>query len=1745
MAALLPAFIFACLVPAFSQTEKGEDSAVDIEWTDTDSRLANSYLRLLQKKPEFGNVLDLLWDLYAKKNQTPLLMDYMKKASAPKNATVPKLIYAHLLRKAERTDEARDFYDAVVEKSPSNVPALKALAEISDQQKRTAKALSFYTRLVKLVPADSDDGVAIRLRKASIHQTLEQAGRAVELWNELLVARPDDAGLRSRIVSMLLEAGETSVAIRVLREQAESGDPLVKLEALSELERVCLLINDFDGASRASNEAMAILHFRNHQHRDFFERLVRLHERFDRLDEMERTLAESVIEENPSERSLYLLASFYQLTANSSKEEAALLRLVDRLPDNVNYQMRLAELQLANDRYEDAAETLDAIIARQETIPLSLILLRVQVDISAEEEQAAENRLEEFLKANPHDPELRESVIEFARSHYMDRLVEKLLRQSVDGELTGSDGDSAPLDLARFLHERGRVQQAREVIEKFVKGAGDSVTEKSRRYHQAALAFQDLGLLAESASAIDQALVMKPGNVEFLSAKAGVQVDQNEKDKAIRTLERIWDLHDSIKDKTEIDQKIFSLLRAGSPLPKKPANTPPSGPIKSLEQYRKMAAALSASRREIDEEPPEKLIDYFEGLRKKANRDPTVANRYRAGWWAFKLQNNAECYFQLSAAQKEAGQPVVEVEELLLELAEQNERPTLMARHLQVLAEADPLNRDEYLQRRAEVRFQLGFEDEAVRELKRLASKPESSLNTQASLARLYAEQGSPGKQVAVWENAYRKANLFEKRRIVRQLVTTLVEQGKPRAALKALMDLVERETDVVQRRKHFESQLMVAMRHYLFEWLKDRYLEAVQKKPFDRFFPEALGRIHLATGNHKEAFDFMKKAYYMGDENDELLFELGKLASKLGDLKSAIYYTRQTISRGEGASRVENWENLITMLEKDFRSGEAALLRKRLEVKFGQDPDFLTRLANFYRNTDRLRDAQRVLKRRANLRDWDVSAIFDLALNHLALGETNQALGLFESVIEKTDKETLPEWAEKDLWPIIESGHDSKTRLENLNSALQVFPYLHVSVKDEFNEGLEKTQRREFDFRPSDQYGIRLRAIECAGICLRDSPNKNLWIRQFLDREIPIHEKWWAAVYSESGEALTRLFRENRPIESSIGRIAVARSLLGAGETQTLEEWLDGGTYLADKNEPLSENAASVIASYLLLAGGNSDRPSLIAFLSGREFPALASNHIFAELRDAGRLHEAVEFGEAMIANSEEGGGEFSYSVALVASWLGETERQAIALGDLLGSIRIDRYGSISAVHQLGIAGNYRILESADEKSEFLDAIREKIEGNTSHSTLTKLQLDALFGIVSGDRGKTNDALSQLPDEILKVTPDDLDDQVRLSRSMFGWGRILREYIFYSSLIPRKPGHLREFAHRIGGGPFSRDVDSFSERDYEFFESRRFIDLLDGKIYGERTRLVEFVLPKFPTIDGRLDLARRLEAAGFSREAASIFYQELIGGSEDYAPLRGVFTASNTAQISGLALEVIDMLKSRKIESPPGLTDKYLNEQHARFLYHIRDIELLDQFSRPPEIKNGNPPVKTVDHLPYQDELIRLYRQIGDHESLLRVLSDQKQRDESSTANLVLAARILLRKGHLDEALRWLDSVKLNRSDIAAEKDAARTYLEIFKARERTSKAQLLWLGRLALHYQDANLISQIADALLDRGETGEALSLMRIQRRNDPGQSAAAELQIAIIRTLAENRPDDTDSLDKEIAIFSPDREKSFPRD
>lgn len=1701
-------------------SEKIEEAPV--VWSETDTRLANHYIQLLQKEPAYGNVLDLLWGLYDKKSQTPLLLSYFAKA-AQGDVPVAVLIHAHLLRKNEQIDEAKEQYDAALDLLENNFHALKALAEIADLQKRDSKALSLYTRLAALPGMEPEERLLISLRKADLHRKLGQPDEAVKIWNELLESNPSNAKLRGEITSMLLEAGETESAISALSAQLDGKDPRRRLDALIELNRLYEFISDFGGAARTAREGMGLLHFRNHTYADLFSRLVRIHERFSKLDELEQELTGAAGSENPTEQALYDLAEYYRLTAAPLAEEAAVKRLVDALPNQVDYRIRLTDLQTRNDRYEEAAATLDEMLSEEREPPLYLILKRAEISLRGEDRGTAEQRLSEYLSENRvTDDELSE-ILDFARSNYLDGLVEKLLREESMIAGSGSRETNSPIELARFLHERGRKKQSVEVLEEYVEAAGESDLERGRRLQQIALVLRDIDEMEQALEAITEALALAPENDALLLARAEIYVEQKRIEEAIEQLELVHALRKGFDDKSEIDQRLFSLMRGhyatgkerkdrSAILGKVPMNN---------EQFRQQAIAASQIGRSGDEPPPPELLAYYDELKKTANQTKTTEARYRAAWWAFKLQDNRECYGQLQAANREAGSPVLEVEEMLLELAELNERPTMMVDHLTNLIEVDPENADEYRQKRAEMRFELGYEDEAVRELQSLAAKPEASLNTLATLARVYRRQGNTRKQTDVWRRAYRAANVFEKRRIIKQLSTVLIESGQPEEALKAQIELLEKEGDPVQRRKQLDTQLTLARSHFLLDWMLDRYRELSTRHPFDRFYPEALAMIHSAADHPEEAYEMMKKAYYMSSDNDSLLGELADLADRLGDLKSAIYYRRQLLAQGEGET-LENWQTLVEMLEKDLRVDEANLIRRRLESKFGTDPEFLTGLAAFYEDSGHLRNAERTLEDLVELRGWDVKARFQLALIKTERGKKKEAFELFNAILKDTESVEIPPEFESPKLPILRTStldDDQKAspgmELDQFVLTAESFPFVGGNLQDEVIDRLQKTHP-EFRYRPGKDYLIRIRSIEEAAALAADLGVAGTWLTDWRSGELPLTERLWAARYAEARSEFAALLNSFPDDPSHSVQTYLALAQLLAGDVANLEAWVEEEH---STEETQHSRAIYVQLGLMMLLANSADDPlldhnALYAILESLPVSTTIAAHFFSELRKVGDYEEAFRVGDLLAEGVMNEHGSFRFALSQVAGWTGRAacrERHLEAAIDLM--LYSDEQRTSDQLFT-ALTEKWSLLEDDTARGQWIDQLlyegdfsERKAFGEIPERAVLIALAGGLDDLVIRDLGK----LASRQVSFIRPRLTD-EEQLRYSQSQ-SWQRMVQILRYYAARIDLDEDRVERFVEAVGGAPLAPPSQLSVVSDYEEFLMEKVCVELNWLPAPERRARVRQVHSLFLDEDSTLNFGKTLERHGFYREAIPIYRVEALQRDRDYAPLQGLFDSCLEALEPSIGLAVIEQINNREFPAPPGLTVDYLNDQHARFLLIARDEERLRQLSRFTGTADRPIPVTAKSHLPFQDALVELLRQRGANDSLLPLLQHMREHKTASDDQLLLGADLLMESGNLPEAETWLNSILSDGVEPEVERKVLRAVVEIHRRQGWPDKTRIISLARESLDRQPGAVNRELVGALREADANTEAVSILKLLHRKSSDPEFRTEVNLDLL--------------------------------
>lgn len=1702
--------------------EEEKPNSRETAWSEADTRLANQYLHLLEKDPGYGKVFELLWGLYEKRGQTEVLDAYLAKAAQTGTGVAP-LLDAHMKRRQGDVEAARERYDKVWERNPEDRHALRALAEIADETHRESKALSYYTRLVELGATSEEERVRDRLKQADLMRRLGQSEVAIQTWEDMLTKPGLDAPQRRSVMANLIGSGRPEVVIAALEGQVKSSDSTESLAAREELVRIHALAGDFAKASARALEALDRLHFQSPQAAELFARLVRLHERFEELPALKRQLEASATP--PTEATLFRLAEYAKLTADPLAEEEAVQTLLSLVPGQLETRLRLIELQIRNDHYDEAFATLAPAWAAQPNPPFSLVMLQCRIALNREGRESAAAILESYWKTRSPTEAEYQGIVEFASANYLDGLLESLLTSKAGSAPATGEGveNHEMLKLARFYHERGREPEADKVLREFVAGAGDLASEKAQRLHRTAMQFDEFGQRQEALEMISEALELSPQSLDYMAYKADLLIASRQFKDAMAQLELLRLASPDLEAKTEVDQRLFSLLRGQFGV-EKPAPEPTvlgGDRPASLKEFQKEAAAAAAASqpgRAGDEPPPPELVEYYQSIRDAANEHPDVENRYRAAWWAFKLQDYQDCYEQLTKGTAEAGKPVILLETMLLELAELNERPTLSVRHLTTLAEIDPEHADEYLQRRAELRFELGFEDESVRELTRLTAKPGASLATRHALAKIYQRQGSPGKQAEVWQKAYRAANLFEKRNIIKLLSEALIEAGQPEEAVAAEFDLLATETDVLQRRKLLEGQISTARAHGLMDHLEARYDALVNQHPFDSFYAEARARVLIAANKGSEAFAAMKKAYYLSDEQDGLIVELARLAEQEGDMNAAVFYQRKLMARAETGpgDDLETWRTLIATMEKDLRFTEARELRERLERKYGQNPDVLGELAEHYTIDGHFAAAERVLTELLELRTWDTKAAFQLAILQEKRGRLAEAQATFAELLDATAETIIPPQIAAQLLPVIrvnalprERQDDGSTALDHFVVALENLPIPDGEWKSDDLVENWTGEHPEFAVIPNQAAYLRLRIIEEAAALAGKRGQAVEFVAAFDRAGRPQVERLWATRYAGDRAGLRRVLLEPAEPERVTDPVLEAYLWILCQDSAALAAWIDAeerddDTGAMGPNRSFAVQLAALLLYQVGYEDPLADTDMELEAISSHPSSAKIGLAVFSEMLKEDSPARAYRLGTTL-SELVPPSGEFYHQLSQIASQTGHREDQVVWLDRAL-EVCESRPTSEALYFQV-LTERLSLLATDQDRAAMIDAWKKKVppfgtwQGSTREALLAMAEKNftAAGRLLAEGNAREFAALSSG-----QVDPEG----VRSDQSQI-WQQQTQRITFFAERFPlRTPGEtalVEAFA-----SPWERWTGDLASRFlHEQFLMEWAAVGLEAITAPERAAVVANIMSRFAEEESPLEFARVLSSRGFHAEAAAVFRSELSRNPGDYTPFQGFLEAAAEARDPLLALELLRHIETREVVAPPGLTVDYLAEQRARFLLLNRDWVRLEELSRTGIAEKAARSPGT-EHLPYRAALIEGYRQSGQHDALLRLLSGMRHRQEIEPIEVLLGAELLVGREEISEALAWLEDAWRQNQEPTQQRFALLEAARLEEQRGFPEPEKVLEMAKTSLFQQPTPVTAALAGYLAKAGLAEEASGILQRLYRSRADESS----RFAIVR-------------------------------
>lgn len=1356
-------------------------------WTERETRLANEYLSLLVSQPDYGRVVELLWNLYDKHGATPLLLENISaQAQATRHPTV-LLVQGHLLRRAGDLTKSASLYDEVLKAEPNNVLALRSRADVAREMADPATAWAMIQRWESGL-ADTDPAKPQALIElGTLALAAKKTEEAAQAWEKAAKLRPDDIAIIRQVGELLLRAGFPGRAAGFFQTLAEQADPQKRLDALYDLARILEHADEFLKADTALIKGLSLLDFRDGRYAEFFRRRVRLHERFGNLDDMRQQLQAEAAKKPVSERALRDLTRFYEITVDLDQHLAALRTLVKEVPQVVDYRWELVRALLDHDGAEDAAQLLDERMTGDGRDLPTLVFLRCEADLRQGKTSEAMARLKQMLEAQGQSLEVEKQALNFAQTRTLDAVVEMILLARVKRDPSRPEGI---FELAGFYRARKEHAKAEELLRQYT-GRAPTEEEKQRRLNDSA-AFLASGSDLDTAIILAREAVTKAGAGREESLRlADLLAEHGDHKEAAALLEKAWQSSTTDEDRLDVDERLFSVLM-GEKKAEVQVNPGTAGDFKLPDAFTGRGFA-SAAPQETKIELPEALLAETRSLLnlvldKTTTSETSIAQAdllrlnpnapetsvFRAAWWAMRTEMYVEAYqlllhLQLDASAGKWREMSLDADKLLFELSLVDKNKALSERVLRRLMVRDPSNKVRYILRLSELLLEseqaavaaaqnnrwlrdqalLPPGVEATKLLEQAYREMPESDQLLSALTQTYTIQRRMEDALKLWKEAVRKASGSAAVPLLERYADLLLRQRKLPEYVQVQLEIIERETDVKRRREAFRrfadrllwspdgGEMPPEMVQERLKLIEEALTEQTRRHPFDGFYHEALALVYEKKGDHARSFQAMKQAYYTSPETPFSLGQLREAALRVSDLKSAIYFQKQIAATAPASELAAESRRLVELLEQTFQIAEADRVRRRLESRFSQDATALENLAEHYKTTGQDEAERRVYEQVAKVRPWDAGSQLRIALKCLRLADDEAAEFYLREILTKTQGQFVqtqgqePEQYPLPLSDVRKTGAPGP--ITEITGLLDTVPGLEHEEQSRLRAFLN-LQRPEFAEQPDEVYLVRLRVVEVLSKLLVQKKNEGdlqAWIATWQQPKQDAIERLWALYYSGAGpefrQELNRFMKSPANLEGQFCLLWL--TLRSHGMSDALE-WVKQKGLDSTQAEHRKRMLQAVVAMLSDLDSFRFKRGALIELGASRLLVNSAILEITRDLQDQQRYAEALELGESLRKNSVALADDYAFFLSRIAE---SAERWDLAREYLdqvvQGPVLPGSYRGTYDPYLYSLSTASRLATSEQEREKTLRAAWQRLQ-SIPDSALTRLRKSAVAGL-------------------------------------------------------------------------------------------------------------------------------------------------------------------------------------------------------------------------------------------------------------------------------------------------------------------------------------------------------------------------------------------------------------------------------
>ncbi|MBN1609732.1 MAG: tetratricopeptide repeat protein [Polyangiaceae bacterium] len=461
-----------------------------------------------------------------------------------------------LLEQQDRTSEALDAYQGLLEWDPSDKDALNAVLRLAEQQQDWWRAADALEGLLQ-----NETGEATMRLTERLVALREQQGDsdAVERALRLGFERdPSQLVLREKLLERFRSRGDwESVADTLDRSVAAAPEDIAALQVLVDARRSAgqheLALGALDRLMAVSLQDAGL--FR--QRAELLDRMGRSAEAIADLEQaaeldpehvgslvavLERSIAEN---DEPASQSVVKLAALLEQTGDAEGAKARLLALVERQPEDQQALRQLARLSENQGDVMTAAVAYTRLLALEQGEELETTALRL-ADISEQADafEAARWGLERALSENPGKPELVDRLRKMYRASGAHRELASIVMEDAQHEIDPARRLSLLLEAGDLLlGPDGDPQQAWAVLQGARELAPDSpevVVLLARAYDRAGQAEDAMALLTELLNAHRgrRLRTLAPAHEEM----SRIQLREGRLTEALESLTRAFDL---------------------------------------------------------------------------------------------------------------------------------------------------------------------------------------------------------------------------------------------------------------------------------------------------------------------------------------------------------------------------------------------------------------------------------------------------------------------------------------------------------------------------------------------------------------------------------------------------------------------------------------------------------------------------------------------------------------------------------------------------------------------------------------------------------------------------------------------------------------------------------------------------------------------------------------------------------------------------------------------------------------------------------------------------------------------------------------------------------------------------------------------------------------------------------------------------------------------------------------------------